>query len=346
MEKIFTIFLLLITSTIFSQNLNNILEGYTVNKVPSDRLIVGAKWVKGFEATTEGLSEDKLIISKSLNQFSLDKESSESLGISVLSVLGLTGYSSNEITVIFNELQIYSIKNIYEIPLLEGEKIVFSAVKAGSFDLIFTNNLESAVKAKIPLKNLEIDAEVNLGDRKRITINGSNLFVAQKIAQVTKIITKTKSKKLKGSFEIQNILGYDFSFNVTKLVKSAEKRTIEEIGQTNYDNLKGLGQYIQKYSNEENITLSILSKNQGATIVGMFNKKLDFCYCKVFGDIDGRLFLINSTNSGNLIKIDYLLIEKFWINYQKGGGIGFLTSGDDSKISVISKEYQIKTVSD
>lgn len=342
---VFVIWLLMLTSASFSQNLKNILDGYTVNKIPTDRSIVGAKWVKNFGATTEGLTDDKLIISKSLNQYSLDKESAESLGVGVLSILGLTGYSTNDISVVFNDLQIYSIKNIYELSLIEGEKIVFSAVKAGSFDLIFNKNLESSVKAKIPLRNLKIDAEINLGEQKRVTINGSNLFVAQKIGQVTKITTKTKSKKLRGSLEVKDVLGYDFSFNVNRLINSAVKRTVEEIGQEEFNKLEALDFFIRKYSKEENINLSVMSKNQGTTTSGIFSKIIDFCYCKVFGDIDGRLFLINSTNTGDNIRYDYVLIDNFWIHNSKKG-ISIISSSDESKISVISKTYHIESTFD
>lgn len=339
-NKLLLLFLLFQVTVISAQDLKGILSDYTINTLPSDRPIVGSKWSADLGPTTEGLTGDKIVISRSLNNMSLTAENKQQLNIALLTLLSLDGYGGNSISVVFNELQIHTIKNLYEVPLIKNEMLVFSAVKAKSFDLIYDKSLNSAVKAKIPLRNLKIDAETDLGGKKRLTLSGSDLFVAQKVVKVVGINTRTKSKKLNEGFSVSGILGYDLSFNVNQLINAVEKSTIKEIGQTRYDELSGLGQYMRKYANAAPIKVSIVSKDNGTTVGGIFTKVIEVCYCKMFGDVDGKMFLINSTNDGNELKFDYLYMDNFWITIKKGG-VTFLTTSKESKVSVITKSYSL-----
>lgn len=337
-----------------SQQLKNILDGYTISKIPTQKSIVGAKWVSDLGATTEGLPESELSIAQSLNQLSIDKENQGYLDIALLTNLGLSGYTSNDLSVIFNKLEVYTVKNLYQLPLSKGEKIIFSSVKVASFDLVFNKQLSSSILAKLPQNNLSIEAEAEYDNKKRITINGANLFIAHKIVKIDNIKSKTYSKKMKNEFSVKNIIDYDISFNANKLISYATEKAIEEIGIDKYNDLKSAAPYIEKFSVKEPIDVNILSATRGNLSSGILNENIQICYCELIGT-NKKTYPIYVVNTGDKITFDYLYIDNFRIQHTLLNGFysaaskktpAMVTTSDNSKISIISKTYYISKVID
>lgn len=353
-KLLFIACLILVSDVAFCQQLKNILEGYAISKIPTNKSIVGAKWVSNLGATTEGLTESQLTISQSLNNMSLDKENQGSLTLALLSNLGLSGYASNDLSVIFNKLEVYTVKELYNLPLVKGEKVVFSSIKAASFDLIFNKDISANVLAKIPKEILDISGEVDYLNKKRISINGSDLFVAHKIVQINKIETKSKSKKFKrGTFEVENLMGYYFVFNSNDLVsKSIKQATLDE-GFDKLTNLKYLDNYIKKYAKIAPIKVNITNSNKGSLGVGLFKEIKEICYCEL-SDGNKHIYPIAITNSGDKVTYDYFQVDHFWITYSVFQGVsaaenlpvGIVGTHGDSKLSVISKTFYISKVTD
>lgn len=340
--------LLLFSQLSFSQQLKDVLEGYTLSKIPTNASIVGSKWVSSLGATTDGLSEDRLTISQSLTSMSLNKENKENLAMALLSNLGLGGFSENELNVVFNKLEVYTIKDLYSLPLVKGEKVVFSSIKAASFDLIFHKSIAANVMAKLPEELITIDSEIGYQDKKRLSINGANLFVAHKIVKINKIETIVKSKKFNGSSEVKNLLGYDILFNYNELVNKSIKQASLDEGFDKLTNIKYLDQYIKKYSKMAPIKVNITNPSAGTLGLGMFNEIKEICYCEL-SDGNKHIYPITITNSGDKVTYDYLQVDYFWIKYavmpgvSKGDNIpvGFLSTDKNSKLSLISKTFYI-----
>lgn len=350
-NRILLLLLTLYFPFFYCQNLANILEGYTISSLPTSKSIVGSKWVKGIGATTEGLPEDKLVIAESLALLSLNKNNEINIGAALISVLGLSGYNSSDIKVIINKLDVYTVKNLYELPLAQGEAFVFSSIKAESFDLEFDSKLSSAVDAKIMYANLPFRLSSSTDHRKRLTIEGSNLFVAHKIVKLDKVDERRKSKKMRSSFEVKDIMGYDIKMNVSPLVNNAIVRTKNELGINQYNSLKYLDSYIRKFSKEKQIIVDVLSAKQGLLSSGIFNKKFDVCYCEVIGR-NTLLYPINFVNTGDKVTYYYLYIDQLHIQYKFFDGVStldnervaFLTTSDESKLSIISKTFYISSI--
>lgn len=346
---------LLFVNTLHSQQLKNILEGYAISKMPTNSSIVGSKWVSSIGATTEGINETELTISQSFNEFSLDKENKGSLSIALLSNLGLSGFMSSDIKVIFNQLEVYTLKDLYKLPLVRGEKVVFSSIKVASYDLEFDKKISANVMAKMSVDGVKIEGEVDYGNSKRITIKGANLFIAHKIVKIGRIETATKSKNFKnGSFSITDLQEYDFTFNVNQLVNKAIDKAIENVGIDKVIQTESMDHYIDLYARIAPITINILSASRGTSSIGVLNKSIDICYCELIG-ADKKLYPINITNTGEKIVYDYLFIDEFRINYSIITGVtnvnsnrpvGFLLSPKTNKISVISKTYYFSMVVD
>lgn len=340
--------LLLFSQLSFSQQLKDVFAGYTLSKIPTNTSIVGSKWVVSLGATTDGLSEDRLTISQSLSSMSLNQENQENLAMALLSNLGLGGFSENEFNVVFNKLEVYTIKDLYSLPLVKGEKVVFSSIKASSFDLIFNKSIAANVMAKLPVELISIDSEIAYENKKRLSINGSNLFVAHKIVKVNKIETIEKSKKFNGSSEVKNLLGYNILFNYKDLVNKSIKQAILDEGFDKITNIKYLDQYIKKYSKMTPIKVNITNPSAGTLGVGMFNEIKEICYCEL-SDGNKHIYPITTTNSGDKVTYDYLQVDYFWIKYAVMPGVsagdnipvGFLSIDKNSKLSLISKTFYI-----
>lgn len=346
--------LLLVSDFTFCQQLNNILEGYTISKIPTNKSIVGAKWVSTLGATTEGLPENQLTISQSLNNMSLDKENQGNLTLALLSNLGLGGYTSNDLSVIFNKLEVYTLKDLYNLPLVKGEKVVFSSIKAASFDLIFNKSISANVMSKLPREMLNIDGEIDYENKKRLTIIGADLFVAHKIVKINKIETKTKSKKFNGgTFEVNNLMGYDFVFNSGELVNKSIKQAVVDEGFNKLTNMKFLDNYIKKYSRIAPIKVNITNSSKGSLGLGTFNEIKEICYCELSNG-NKHIYPISVTNSGDKVTYDYFQVDYFWITYSVLPGVskgddmplGFLGTQGDSKLSLISSTFYISKVNE
>ncbi|PJJ67336.1 hypothetical protein [Chryseobacterium geocarposphaerae] len=331
----------------FSQQLKNILEGYTISKIPTNHSIVGAKWVTNLGATTDGLPENQLIISQSLNNLALDTENTGSLSLGLLSSLGLGGYSSNDLKVVFNKLEVYTVKDLYKLPLVEGEKMVFSSLNAAAFDLIFNDNISASIMAKLPKNTLEIEGEVDYGNKKRISVNGTNLFVAHKIVTIDKIKTKTKTKSFREAFEIKDLAGYDFVFNSNELVRKSIIEAVSTEGLEQLSNFKYLDNFIVKYSKRFPIKVNITNTSKGNLGVGMFNEIKEICYCEL-NNGDKHIYPITVVNVGDQVTYDYFQVDHFWITYSMFPGVtkdnmpvGIVSTDKNSKLSLISKTYYI-----
>ncbi len=344
--------LLLFSNVAFCQQLNNILQGYTISKIPTNKSIVGSRWVSDLGATTEGLPEDQLTISQSLNSMSLDIENQGSLTLALLANLGLGGYASTDLSVIFNKLEVYTMKDLYNHPLVKGEKVVFSSIKAASFDLIFDKSISANVMSKLPNEMLNVDGEVDYQNKKRLTISGADLFVAHKIVQINKIETKTKSKKFKrGTFEVQNLMGYDFVFNSQELISKSLKKAVDDEGFNKLTSIQNLDLYIKKYSKIAPIKVNITNSDKGNFGIGIFNVVKEICYCELSAG-HKNIYPINITNAGDKVTYDYFQVDHFWITYSVFEGmssgdnipLGIVGTQGDSKLSLISKTFHVSEV--
>jgi hypothetical protein len=341
------IFTLLSTSS-FCQNLKHALAGYVFNTLPTDRSIVGSKWVPSIGAVSSGsISEDK-IISRSLGNYTFDKESVLQVQTVLRSILGIDAFRADEIYITIDSLEVETLRDLYSISLSENEMLVYEAIKATSIALSYNRSLEASVEAKIPTSYKMVEISAGGAAVKKISFNGQNLYVAHKIIKLDKITSASKSRKIDDKFKVSDIAGYNISFNNTKLINEVFKKLVENKGQEFADSRKYVGGFIAEYANAAPIAISILSTEKGEMTNGVFKKVIDFCYCKSFGDIDGRLFLINKIINGTRITFDYILIEDYYINYNKmAGARGLVTTYEPnkkSKVTVISKTYHIKNI--
>jgi hypothetical protein len=354
MKALFTLFAILYSNLLFSQQLQNVLEGYSISKIPTNRSIVGSKWVSGLGATTVGIPEDQLTISQSLNNLSLDNVNEGSLKLALLSNLGLSGFSTDELSVVFNKLEVYTINDLYNIPLVKGEKIVYSSIKAESFDLIFNKELSANINAKLPKEYLNWSSEIDYNNKKRLSIDGSDLFVAHKIVELNKVVTQKKKKKFyRGNTAVNDVLGYDFVFNINDLVTKSIQRAIDVNGKDELMEKSNLNEYIIRYSKIAPIKVNISNNSKGSLGRGLFKKVIELCYCEL-NNGNVTYHPITITNTGDKIVYDYFLLDSnFTVAFTSFGwgsqsnfpsGISYI--GGDTKLNVISQTYFITKVLD
>ena len=342
---LFAPFFLLLSIDALSQNIGS-LDDYKVAQFPTNQAIVGAKW-SSLGATTIGLPDSQKIYSTSLDNYTFSKENVQKFKISLISVLGLGVINSTDLTVHLSGIEFETVKDLYRIPMVEGEMVVYSAMKAKSIDLVYSKDLHGKIVAAIPTSYDMVEVDIEAGTKKKLTLKGGNLYIAHKIIKIDKITTDTKSKKITKEFKVNNIKGYDLSFNNTLLINEVKKRLIAEKGEDFYNTRKYLGGFIAQYANAAPITISIISSQNGDISTGLLQKNIEICYCKALGEVNGNLFNINVINTGDEITFDNIILNNYYINYDKMDGVDLVTNyrpNNNSNVTLISKTYHIKNV--
>ncbi|WP_256010312.1 hypothetical protein [Desertivirga xinjiangensis] len=360
MRSILLLFFSIVTQVCISQPIGStgILKGYTFINVPSNRQIVGAKWVAGIGATTSGLPPEQLIESQSLSQQSLSNETLGGLKLSLKSILGLGAFSNSQLSVELGDIKIITVKDLYSLPLVKNEKVIFEAAKVSSIDIIYSKELEGSVRAKLPNGVNVFNAGLQAGGKKRATVQGENLYIAQKIVKISKIETDEDTQKIKNNFKVDNLMGYDIQFDNSALIYSSLAIARQQLGPNALQSLKDVSHVIAQYSPQAKpVLLSINSNSQGGTTSdGMFSKEISFCYCKAQGPISGRLFLLNKINSGDKVTFDNIRLDEYAISYSKLPGVTS-ANGDfvsftpakpqaGSKVTILRKTYHLQKVED
>lgn len=344
---------LLFPFKVFNQTLEGYLDGYSLMKLPSDRPIVGSTWADKIGPTTNGFPEDDLIISQSLNQIAIGKENSAKLKLILLDRLSLSGYGESQIDVVFNNLEIWSIPDLYKIPLTKGQKIIFSALKSESFDIIFSKDLSSSIKGKLKARNIEITGEAEIAGKNLISLQGVDLFVAIKVIQIEKVTQKNKSVSLKGGFSAENILGYDLEINANSLLNSLEKKLIDDLGRENFYNIANLTPYLIRDSRIEDLRLTAFSNIYGSSSAGTFRNSIWLCLCELVTEKSSKIYLINTRILGDVIYYDYAYLKDFFINVSQWTDMVdtsrnkpplMVTTRKHSKLGVTQISFNFKTI--
>src|SRR5690554_1684569 len=150
MKKYFClIFLFLFCTNLFSQK---ILGGFTVLKLPRADINIGAEWNNGIGTNGNGVSSDNLIISQSINSYDLDKSFKQNLELSIFNFLNLGAGYSNSVTISFDKLNIYTVKDFSKTNVRSGQSILYEGIKADSIFIKINTNIDNEIKADITKK--------------------------------------------------------------------------------------------------------------------------------------------------------------------------------------------------
>lgn len=341
-------------SNVYSQRLNNVLEGFSISKVATSQPVVGAKYVTDIGTTTEGFTSENLIEARSIDFFSLNAENKAGLTLGLKSIFSIGIASMSDLDIEIKDLQIVKIRDLYNIPLVKNEMIVFEAIKAGSFVLTYNKDIDAKIKAELPVNAEVVELQASNVNQKKLKISSTNLFIAYKIIKIDKVSVKKSTKKINQGFKIKDINDYDISFDITDLIAKVDAKVITEVGMDNFVKLKAMNLYVTKYSSLADIQISLASAERGVFSGGIFQKTVPFCYCNSVNDISSRTFLIYVSNTGKNVTYEYLVIDFIDIDYSKNSyfqneiqkpvTIRVQSPGRNSKVTIVSKTYTISNI--
>lgn len=131
------------------------------------------------------------------------------LGIGTL--LGLNASSATEQTVKLEGIEIHRVKDIGQLPLAAGQQVLFEGIKAKTISITVDKSKGAALKAAAEAKGIPISADVDAGNTRKISLDGSDLFLAYQVISFSEPRIRT-SVKYHGGKEITIDEAYRFRF--------------------------------------------------------------------------------------------------------------------------------------
>tara|TARA_R110002051_G_scaffold294233_3_gene359451 strand:- start:478 stop:1491 length:1014 start_codon:yes stop_codon:yes gene_type:complete len=217
MKNFCLLIFLTINGTIVSQN---ILDGFKVMDLPRQNIKLGAEWIDGVGTNGPGASPENIIVNKSISNYELDNKFKQSLNLAILNFLNLDANYEKSTTIVFKNLNIYTINDFSNLPIRSNQSILYEAIKADSIYIKIANNIDANLEIKIAEKLKEADANLNGNFKDGINITGDKLFLAYRIFTLGKTNNKKFVKKIgstNGGFNEVKVKNYSLAINNSKI---------------------------------------------------------------------------------------------------------------------------------
>lgn len=211
-------FLILISPIILLSQ--NPLSGFKILKMPRDHAEIGAEWIDGTGPNGKGVNQENISISKSFENYSIDKSTKISLDASIMNYFNINSNLTKSVKIEYHNLKIFTIKDLYKTNLKSGQKILYEYIKADSISIYSDLQFYGDIKLKIEerFKSTNITNTNNIG--RTVKFSGDKLILAYRVFEILKPKVITQEKKLYnpkyngGGFLEINIMGYNLKFNM------------------------------------------------------------------------------------------------------------------------------------
>lgn len=173
----------------FVPSANGIYNDFTGLAEPRAELPLGALWIQGYGPTGEGATPDNLVTVKSLNSVTLDRNAQVQLFAGILDLVGLDPSYRNRVSIRLGNVTIVRVKDIEKLAGPAGEPRLYEALKAGTVTITTENDLGLGAASKF-LQNFPVTGRGDAARRRSFSIEGSDLFIAYRIATLKKPLGK------------------------------------------------------------------------------------------------------------------------------------------------------------
>lgn len=163
-----------------SAQTEGVFRDYVALTVPRENIPVGAEWIPGVGPNGEAAS-DNVNVSFGMSGTSITTNLRRKIAFGLGSLLGLDGNTATERTITLEDIEIHRVKDIARLRLAAGQQVLFEGIKAKSISIKVDKSKGAQIEAAANAKGLPITASVDAGDSRRITIDGSDLFLAYQV---------------------------------------------------------------------------------------------------------------------------------------------------------------------
>ena len=179
----------------------DVLKDFAILSAARSDISIGSPWRQGLGPTEAELSDNQLLKVTSIDSQVLDKNTAlkVSLVTAIANKLNLKlGANKNVVdTVKLNKVSIVRVKELNNLDLINGGAYVWEGVEVESFTVTTDKTGAANVGVDLPkvAPNATINATLDASGTSKITVEGSHLFVAYRVVQLSegKLVSKSKS---------------------------------------------------------------------------------------------------------------------------------------------------------
>lgn len=210
MEYKFIAALFVAVSAAASAQTTPIFQEHSALAVPRANIPIGAEWIPGVGPNGAG-NAGNVDIAQGMSASSINTVTRRKIALGIGTLLGLNANSSNEQTVKLEGIEIHRVKDIGQLSLAAGQQVLFEGIKAKTISITVDKSQGAALKAAAQAKGIPISADVDAGNTRKISLDGSDLFLAYQVISFSDPRVRT-SLKYHGGKEITIDETYRFRF--------------------------------------------------------------------------------------------------------------------------------------
>jgi hypothetical protein len=159
---------------------DGIFRDYAALTVPRADIPVGAEWIPGVGPNGDGAS-DNISVAAGMSASTINTTLHRKIAFGLGSLLGLDADSATDRTVGLEGIEIHRVKDIGKLRLAAGQQVLFEGIKAKRILVTVDKARSAQLQAAAQAKGIPITASIDAGSTRKITLDGSNLFLAYQV---------------------------------------------------------------------------------------------------------------------------------------------------------------------
>jgi hypothetical protein len=307
--------------------------------LPRENVPIGALWNLSLGPMGNGVSQELLNVTQSFNDISsnIENQFSSSLNLTLLKYIG--GKSSFDAT----SKAEYKIENVSIVSLNSpdilknsvGQVLLYEAIKINKISISLDKTKEFEVKADLQkiFKQVDIEHETDINNRKNITISGVNLYIAYRLVKIEN--ARTETKKLKFSSQGHTTISYT---NLSSVYLANTREVSVQVCPCSISKCMGeTNKSLTMCATENGYDFTVILKNR----INMTNGTPETLTFKIYATetIQNKyksLYLIQTSEG---IEASYLNIEKMIFAPLTGTFLYMLSDKASRKANIITTKF-------
>lgn len=173
-------------------------KDYDALATPRANLPIGAQWIPTVGPGGAG-DPTNVSITQGVSSNTLSTNVKKQIAFVLGNLLGIGGGSTTVTSVELSDIEIHRVADLSLLKISAGQQVLFEGVKAGKITM--TVDKESALKlnANAAARGVPITASADMGNMRKVTLDGSNLFLAYQVISLGVPKVTIKSHRYKES---------------------------------------------------------------------------------------------------------------------------------------------------
>lgn len=170
---------------------------YTALVTPRDDLPIGAVWLPSI-GPDGNWDETNITKTSGANSISLNSSLKRQIGLGLGNLLGLNGGANVIRSVKVDGIEIHRVADISKLKINAGQQVLYEGIKARRIELTVDAGATADLTVKAQSLGVPIVAAASGGNTSKVTLDGSNLFLAYQVISLGVPKVKTKERRHEG----------------------------------------------------------------------------------------------------------------------------------------------------